>query len=39
MSVRSQTANNVSHIDKQGLVAELWFMDGTKEPLINDWRF
>jgi hypothetical protein len=25
--------------DTQGLVAALWFMDGTKQPLINDWRF
>ena len=25
--------------DTQGLVAALWFMDGIKEPLINDWRF
>ncbi len=25
--------------DTKGLVAALWFMDGTKEPLINDWRF
>jgi hypothetical protein len=25
--------------DTKGLVAALWFMDGIKEPLINDWRF
>jgi hypothetical protein len=25
--------------DTKGLVAALWFMDGTKEPLIKDWRF
>jgi hypothetical protein len=25
--------------DTQGLVAALWFKDGTKEPLIYDWRF
>jgi len=25
--------------DTRGLVAALWFMDGTKEPLFNDWRF
>jgi hypothetical protein len=25
--------------DTKGLVAALWFMDGTKEPLITDWRF
>ncbi|MFB1036616.1 MAG: hypothetical protein QMC38_14855 [Sinobacterium sp.] len=25
--------------DTQGLVAALWFMDATKEPLIKDWRF
>jgi hypothetical protein len=25
--------------DTQGLVAALWFMDESKEPLITDWRF
>lgn len=25
--------------DTQGLVAALWFKDGTKEPLFNEWLF
>jgi len=25
--------------DTQGLVAALWYMDESKEPLITDWRF
>jgi hypothetical protein len=25
--------------DTQGLVAALWFMDETKQPLFTDWRF
>jgi hypothetical protein len=25
--------------DTKGLVAALWFLDGAKKPIINDWRF
>ena len=25
--------------DTQGLIAALWFMDETKQPLFTDWRF